>query len=148
MERTFVMIKNDGVARRLVGRIISRFEECGLYLVQSKVLVPSKELLHEHYAAHKERDFFKGMVETMAASQVVPMVWEGANAVAIARKLIGATNPLTAAVGTIRGDFSLNFGKNIIHGADSVESAKHEIKLWFGEDVPSVKHFDKDVVYE
>lgn len=148
MERTFVMVKGDGVRRRLVGKIIARFEEKGLYLRQSKVCIPTEAVLREHYAEHVSKPFFKGMAEAMTATQVVPMVWEGANAVAVARKLIGATKPMEAANGSIRGDYAVDVGKNIVHGADSVESAEREIKIWFGEDVPEIVHFDKSVIYE
>lgn len=148
MERTFVMIKNDGVHRRLIGRIISRFEEKGLYLVQSKVCIPTEAILREHYAEHVNKPFFKGMASCMGASQVVPMIWEGRDAVTIARKLIGATNPASAECGSIRGDFGMFVGRNIIHGADSLESANREIKIWFGDDIPSIKHFDENVIYE
>lgn len=148
MERTFVMIKNDGIKRRLAGEIIGRFEQKGLYLVQAKICTPTDAVLREHYAEHVDKPFFKGMAGRMAESQVFPMVWEGKSAVAVVRKLIGATNPHDADNGTIRGDFGMCVGCNIIHGADSVESATREIKIWFGENVPAVQHFDEDVVYE
>lgn len=147
MERTFVMIKPDGVARRLVGEIISRFEKKGLYLVQTKVLIPTAEILRDHYAALSEKPFFNSLVEYMQSGQVVPMVFEGENAVAVARNIIGATNPLAAGSGTIRGDYGMCIGKNVIHGADSVESAKREISIWFGK-VADVKHFDSKIIYE
>lgn len=148
MERTFIMVKNDGVKRRLVGEIISRFEKKGLYLVQSKVCIPTMETLELHYAEHVSKPFFKGMATAMASSQVVPMIWEGVDAVAIARRTIGLTKPVEAAQGSIRGDFAMCVGKNIVHGSDSVEAANREIKIWFGEDVKDIIHFDKDVIYE
>lgn len=148
MERTFVMVKPDGVKRRLVGKILSRFEEKGLYLVQTKVCIPTNEILENHYEALSSKPFFKGLVSFMKSGQVVPMVFEGADAVKVARDLIGSTNPSDAARGTIRGDFAMQVGRNVIHGADSVESAKREIQIWFGENVPSVLHFDKDNLYE
>lgn len=148
MERTFVMVKNDGVHRRLVGEVIRRLERKGLYLVQAKVVLPTYEILREHYAEHVNKPFFKKMAEGMVKSEVVPMVWEGINAVKVARTIIGSTNPMDAANGTIRGDYGLAVGKNIVHGADSVESAKREMKIWFGEDIPEIVHFDEEVIYE
>lgn len=148
MERTFVMVKNDAVKRRLIGNIISRFEAKGLYLVQAKVCVPSMDKLREHYAEHVNKPFFKGMAEYMATSQVFMMVWEGQSAVKVARSLIGPTNPVDSPSGTIRGDYGISVGKNVIHGADSVDAAKREIKIWFGEELQDVVHFDKDLLYE
>lgn len=146
-ERTFVMIKPDGVKRRLMGEIISRFENKGLYMAQCKVVIPTDETLRMHYAALSEKPFFNSLISYMKTGQVVPMVWEGENAVKIARDLIGATNPLDAARGTVRGDYAMCVGRNIIHGADSLESAKREISIWFGE-VAEIQHFDKDILYE
>ncbi len=148
MERTFVMVKNDGVMRRLIGRIISRFEEKGLYLVNIKVLVPTIDVLRKHYAEHVNKPFFQGMANAMIKTQVVPMIWEGENAVEVARKLIGSTNPMAAECGSIRGDFGSCIGKNIVHGSDSVESAKREISIWFGDDDTQITHFDKDIIME
>lgn len=148
-ERTFAMLKNDGVMRRLVGKIVSRLERKGLYLVQAKMVVPTMEILREHYAEHVEKKFFEGMAERMCASQVFPMIWEGKNAVAVVRKIIGATDPEDAAVGTIRGDFCMDIGRNLIHGADSKEAAEREIRIWFGEGGDcEVKQFDADIIYE
>lgn len=142
------MIKPDGVKKRLVGEIISRFEKKGLYLVQSKVCIPTDAILKEHYAALAEKPFFKGLVEYVRSGHVVPMVWEGVNAVKVARDLMGATDPNAAARGTIRGDFAIHVSRNVIHGADSVESANREIGIWFGEDIPSISHFDEKLFYE
>lgn len=147
-ERTFVMVKPDGVQKRLIGEIISRFERKGLYLVQSKVVIPTEAILREHYAALSDKSFFNDLIKGMQTGQVVPMVWEGLNAVKVARDLMGATNPMGAGVGTIRGDYGMFTGKNVIHGADSVDSAEREIKIWFGEDVPTVIHFDRIFYYE
>lgn len=146
MERTFVMVKNDGVQRRLVGEIIHRLEQKGLSLVQLKVCVPKMDTLKEHYAAHVNKPFFAGMADFMSKTQVVPMVWEGPNAVEIARKLIGATNPLIAECGSIRGDYGLAIDKNVVHGADSVAEAKREIKIWFGTIEEKIEYFDKEVI--
>ena len=148
MERTFVMIKPDGVKRRLIGEIISRFEKKGLYLVASKLTEPSEEILRKHYAEHVNKPFFKGMLANFEKSVVFPMVWEGENAVAIARKIIGATKPSEAEMGSIRGDYGLTVGKNIIHGADSLESAKKEIEIWFGSEIPTIFYFDENIIYE
>lgn len=133
MERTFIAIKPDGVQRGLVGEIISRFEKKGFTLVGLKLLQVSKELAETHYAVHKERPFFAGLVEFITSGPVVAMVWEGDGVIAAARKLIGATNPLTAEPGTIRGDFGSNIGRNIIHGSDAPETAQQEVSLWFSE---------------
>lgn len=134
MERTFIMIKPDGVQRGLVGNIISRFEAKGFTLVGLKALNVSRELAEEHYAVHKERPFFAGLIEFITSGPVVAMVWEGEGVVAGARKLIGATNPLTAEPGTIRGDFGISVGRNIIHGSDAIETGQTEIALWFKEE--------------
>lgn len=147
MERTFIMIKPDGIRRRIIGEIISRFERKGLYLVQSKIIIPTRDLLEEHYSMLKNQVFFNELVEYMQSGQVMPMVWEGKNAVNVARTLIGVTNPQNAAPGTIRGDYGITVGKNSIHGSDSLESAEKEIELWFGKDLPSVINFDKEIYY-
>ncbi|WP_015784071.1 nucleoside-diphosphate kinase [Rippkaea orientalis] len=134
MERTFIMIKPDGVQRGLVGEVISRFEAKGFTLVGMKLMQVSKELAEKHYDVHKERPFFKGLVEFISSSPVVAMVWEGDGVVASARKLIGATNPLTAEPGTIRGDYGVSVGRNLIHGSDAIETAQTEINLWFSSE--------------
>jgi nucleoside-diphosphate kinase len=133
MERTFIMIKPDGVQRNLVGEVISRFETKGFTLVGMKFLKVSRELAEKHYNIHKERPFFGGLVDFITSSPVVAMVWEGEGVVAGARTIIGATNPLTAAPGTIRGDFAVSIGRNLIHGSDAIETAQSEIALWFGD---------------
>ncbi len=133
MERTFIAIKPDGVQRGFVGEIIGRFERKGFTLVGLKLLNVSQELAESHYAVHRERPFFKGLVEYITSGPVVAMVWEGDGVVAAARKLIGATNPLTAEPGTIRGDLAINIGRNLIHGSDAIETAQQEIGLWFSD---------------
>lgn len=133
MERTFLAIKPDGVQRGLVGEIIGRFEAKGFKLVGMKMMTASRELAEKHYEVHKERPFFPGLVNFITSSPVVAMVWEGEGVVASARKIIGATNPLNAEPGTIRGDFGINVGRNIIHGSDAIETARVEISLWFKE---------------
>ncbi|HEY9664267.1 MAG TPA: nucleoside-diphosphate kinase [Allocoleopsis sp.] len=131
MERTFIAIKPDGVQRGLAGEIIRRFETKGFTLVGLKLLQVSRELAEQHYDVHKERPFFPGLVDFITSGPVVAMVWEGDGVVASARKIIGATNPLTSEPGTIRGDFGVSIGRNIIHGSDAVETAQREIALWF-----------------
>ncbi|KAL0112967.1 hypothetical protein PUN28_012307 [Cardiocondyla obscurior] len=132
-ERTFIMVKPDGVQRGLVGKIIQRFEEKGFKLVAMKMVWPNEDLLKRHYADLASRPFFPGLVKYMSSGPVVPMVWEGLNVVKTGRVMLGETNPKDSAPGTIRGDFCIQVGRNIIHGSDAVESAKKEINLWFGE---------------
>ncbi|AFZ54169.1 nucleoside-diphosphate kinase [Cyanobacterium aponinum UTEX 3222] len=134
MERTFIMIKPDGVQRNLVGEIIKRFEQKGFTLAGLKLMQVSRELAEKHYDVHKERPFFNSLVEFIVSSPVVAMVWQGEGVVASARKLIGATDPLAAEPGTIRGDFGIEIGRNIIHGSDAIETAQREISLWFSEE--------------
>ncbi|XP_046996130.1 nucleoside diphosphate kinase A [Schistocerca americana] len=130
-ERTFIMVKPDGVQRNLVGEIIKRFEAKGFKLVAMKFVLPSEDLLKKHYAEHIGRPFFAGLVKYMSSGPVVAMVWEGLNVVKTGRFMMGTTNPADSAPGTIRGDFCIQVGRNIIHGSDSVESAQKEIGLWF-----------------
>lgn len=134
MERTFLMVKPDGVQRNLVGEVIKRLENKGFTLVGLKLMAVSRELAEKHYGVHKERPFFAGLVDFIISSPVVAMVWEGEGVVASARKIIGATNPLAAEPGTIRGDFGISIGRNLIHGSDAIETAQTEIALWFEED--------------
>lgn len=131
MERTFVAIKPDGVQRGLVAEIIRRFETKGFKLVGLKMMVVDKATAEKHYAEHKERPFFGGLVSFITSGPVVAMVWEGNNVVASVRKMMGATNPANAEIGTIRGDFCVDIGRNIVHGSDSVESATREIGIFF-----------------
>ncbi|KAI3387873.1 hypothetical protein SNEBB_008664 [Seison nebaliae] len=133
MEQTYIMIKPDGVQRGLVGEIIKRFEQRGYLLRAMKFMQASRELLEEHYGDLKSKPFFPSLVEYMSSGPVVAMVWEGKSVVKMGRAMLGATNPLDSAPGTIRGDFCIDVGRNICHGSDSVESAKKEIGLWFKE---------------
>ena len=130
-ERTFVAIKPDGVQRGLIGEILGRFERKGFKLVALKQLTPSRELAEKHYGVHRERTFFAGLVDFITSGPVIAMVWEGDGVIASARTLIGATKPLEANPGTIRGDLAVNIGRNVIHGSDGSETAKLEIGLWF-----------------
>jgi nucleoside-diphosphate kinase len=134
VERTFLAIKPDGVQRKLIGEIIRRFEAKGFTLVGLKLINVNRELAEQHYGVHRERPFFAGLVEFITSGPVVAMVWEGDGVVASARKIIGATNPLTAEPGTLRGDFAVNIGRNIIHGSDAIETAQTEISLWFKDE--------------
>ncbi len=131
VERTFVAIKPDGVQRGLVGEILGRFERKGFKLVGLKQVTASRELAGEHYGVHRERPFFAGLVDFITSGPVVAMVWEGDGVIASARKLIGATKPLEAEPGTIRGDLAVNIGRNVIHGSDGPDTAHFEINLWF-----------------
>ncbi|QSO45730.1 nucleoside-diphosphate kinase [Alicyclobacillus mengziensis] len=132
-ERTFIMVKPDGVQRGLVGEVVSRFERKGLKLLGAKLMQVSNELAESHYAEHRERPFFNDLVSFITSSPVFAMVWEGENAISIARNMMGKTNPADAAPGTIRGDLGLTIGMNIVHGSDSPDSAAREIALWFNE---------------
>ncbi|XP_065171943.1 nucleoside diphosphate kinase-like [Atheta coriaria] len=132
-ERTFIMIKPDGVHRGLVGKIVQRFEEKGFKLVSMKFMWASDDLLAKHYADLSSKPFFGGLVKYMSSGPIVPMVWEGLNVVKTGRVMLGATNPADSAPGTIRGDYCVQVGRNICHGSDSVESAQKEINLWFTE---------------
>lgn len=134
LERTYIMIKPDGVQRGIVGDIIGRFEKKGYKLTGMKLFSPSKQLLEEHYKDLKEKSFFPDLVNYMLMGPVICMIWQGLDAVKTGRKMLGATNPLDSQPGTIRGDFCIESGRNIIHGSDSVESAEREIKLWFKEE--------------
>jgi nucleoside-diphosphate kinase len=134
MERTFLMVKPDGVQRNLIGEIVSRFEKKGFQLVGGKLMSISQELAEEHYGEHKERPFFGELVDFITSGPVFAMVWEGENVIATARQMMGATNPKDAAPGTIRGDFGITVGKNVIHGSDSPVSAEREIGLFFKEE--------------
>ncbi|KAL6775814.1 FAP340 [Auxenochlorella protothecoides x Auxenochlorella symbiontica] len=133
-ERSFIMVKPEGVQRALVGEVIKRFEQRGFKLVGLKVLVPSKDIANVHYGEHEGKPFFPKLVGHITSGAVVAMVWEGKDIVKTGRAMIGATNPLASAPGTIRGDFAIDLGRNIVHGSDSVDSAQREIALWFSPD--------------
>ncbi|GMH88292.1 hypothetical protein TrVE_jg9988 [Triparma verrucosa] len=132
-ERTYIMIKPDGVQRGLIGKILSRFEDKGYKLAALKTRYATKDLLEEHYKDLVSKPFFPGLRDYMLSGPVCCMVWEGTGAVSTGRKMLGATNPLDSEPGTIRGDYCLEVGRNICHGSDSVENAEREIGLWFGE---------------
>ena len=132
MERTFLMVKPDGVERRLVGEIIRRFENKGFTLAGLKMLTPTREMAEAHYAVHRGKPFFEGVVGFISSGPVVAMVWEGEDVVALARRVIGATKPADSTPGTIRGDYANAIEQNLVHGSDSVENAETEIGIWFG----------------
>jgi nucleoside-diphosphate kinase len=131
MERTFVMVKPDGVERRLVGEIIRRFENRGLRLVGLKLLQPDRALAEKHYAVHREKPFFQELVDFITGGPVVAMVWEGNQAIVLVRNMMGALKPENAQPGTIRGDYTTDIQTNLVHGSDAPETAQSEIALWF-----------------
>ena len=132
-ERTFVMVKPDGVRRRLVGEVISRFEAKGLSLERLVMRIPDEEIAARHYAEHRQREFYRSLIDFITSGPVVAMQWSGESAVGVARAMMGTTNPVQAVPGTIRGDFGLEVQENIVHGSDSPESAERELRLWFGD---------------
>ena len=134
MDRTLVLLKPDAVQRGLAGEIINRLERRGFKLVAMKMLRVTEELAHRHYEDHVGKPFFKGLVKFITSSPIVAMVVEGENAVEVVRNTMGVTSPSDAAPGTIRGDLALTIGANLIHGSDSVESARREIALYFSPD--------------
>lgn len=131
MERTLILVKPDGVQRGLMGEIIGRFERRGLKMAGMKFMQMSQELAEAHYGVHKERPFYNSLVEYITSGPIVAMVWEGNDAVAAARSTIGATNPVAANPGSIRGDFGMEIGRNLVHGSDSPENAVKEVNLFF-----------------
>ncbi len=134
MERTLILVKPDGVQRNLMGEIIGRFERRGLKLIGMKFMQMTVELAEQHYAVHKERPFFNDLVAYITSGPIVAMVWEGNDAINAARATIGATKPVDASPGTIRGDFGMEIGRNLVHGSDSPENGVKEASLFFSED--------------
>lgn len=134
MEKTFIMVKPDGVQRQLIGEILSRFERKGLQLAGAKLMRVTEQMAEKHYTEHQGKPFFGELVEFITSGPVFAMVWEGENVVEVTRQLIGKTNPKEALPGTIRGDFGMFVGKNIIHGSDSLESAEREINIFFKDE--------------
>jgi nucleoside-diphosphate kinase len=133
MDRTLILVKPDAFARGLTGEIIARFERKGLRIVALKHMTATREIAETHYAEHAERPFFGELVDFITSAPLVAMVLEGDEAVVAARQLIGATNPLEANTGSIRGDFATQVGQNMVHGSDSAESAARETRIWFPE---------------
>jgi len=134
MERSLVLIKPDGMQRGLGDTVISRLEERGLKLVALKMLHLDKALAEKHYAVHRDKPFFEGLINYITSAPIIAAVFEGEGAVELIRKLMGATDPAKAEIGTIRSDFGLDIERNTVHGSDSVETAEKEIKLFFTED--------------
>jgi len=149
MERSYIMIKPDGAQRGLIGEIVSRFETKGFKLAAMKTKMATKDLLEQHYEDLVEKPFFPKLRDYMLSGPLVCMVWEGKEVVSTGRKMLGETNPLESAPGTIRGDYCIEVGRNICHGSDSVASAQREIGLWFedGEVIDWESH-SQDWLYE
>ncbi len=135
IEKTFIMVKPDGVQRQVVGDIVDRFERRGFEMKGAKLVNVSRELAEEHYAEHKERPFFGELVDFITSGPVFAMVWEGENVIKLARIMMGATKPEESQPGTIRGDYAVTISENVIHGSDSPASAEREISLWFGNEL-------------
>jgi nucleoside-diphosphate kinase len=133
-ERTLVLAKPDAVQRLLVGRILARFEERGLKLIGLKLVAVDRDLAERHYAVHREKPFYGGLVDFITSSPLVAVALEGPNAIAVVRSMVGATRPNEAATGTIRGDFALETAQNLIHASDGPETATAELALWFAPD--------------
>lgn len=131
MERTFLMVKPDGIQRSLVGEIVSRFERKGLKLIGAKLMMVNEELAERHYAEHKGKPFYPPLIDFITSGPVFAMVWEGDNVIALTRALIGKTNAVEAAPGTIRSDYAVHTNFNLIHGSDSPENAEREIGIFF-----------------
>ncbi|MGO9248457.1 MAG: nucleoside-diphosphate kinase [Solirubrobacteraceae bacterium] len=131
MDRTLILVKPDAFARGLTGEIVARFERKGLKIVAMRHMTVDRELAERHYAEHSERPFFGELVEFITSGPIVAMVLEGVEAVRAARQVIGATNPLEAETGSIRGDYAIEMGQNMVHGSDSPESAAREAELFF-----------------
>lgn len=149
MERTFVLIKPDGIQRGLAGEVISRLEAKGLKLVGARFLLPTEAQVTEQYIEHIDKPFFPHLRAYILSGPVLAMVWEGKDAIALVRRLIGATNPAEAAPGTIRGDLALDTGRNVVHASDSPVSAARETAIYFSDaDLVSYRRFDEPGLYE
>ena len=142
-ERTLVLIKPDGVQRLLAGRILARFEERGLKIVGLKLVRVDRDLAERHYAVHRARPFFGGLVDFITSSPLVAMALQGPNAIAVVRTMVGATRPHEAAAGTIRGDLALETAQNLVHASDGPETAAAELALWFG--AGELHEYDRDI---
>jgi nucleoside-diphosphate kinase len=133
IERTLLLIKPDGVQRGLIGEIVKRFEQRGAKISAMKMVFASKDLLEKHYHEHKGKKFFDSLVSYMQTGPTVALIVVGLDMIRVGRVVVGATNPLDAAPGTLRGDYAVSIGRNLVHASDSAEAAKHEISLWFSE---------------
>ena len=150
MERTFIALKPDAVQRGFMGEIITRFERKGFKLVGMKLMQVSRKMAETHYQEHSQKPFFKGLVDFITNGPILAMAWEGDLVVESARKMMGATHPKDALPGTIRGDFAVDLGRNIIHGSDSVPSAERELAIFFAPDelLPSWSRASEAWIYE
>lgn len=142
-ERTLVLVKPDGVQRLLTGRILARFEERGLKVVGLKLVAVDRDLAERHYAVHRDKPFFVGLVDFITSSPLVAVALEGPNAIAVVRTMVGATRPHEAAPGTIRGDFALETAQNLIHASDGPETATAELALWF--EAGELLEYERDI---
>jgi len=148
-EKSFVMLKPDAVLRRIAGKIINRFEDRGLQILAAKMMIIPREQAQEHYTEHKEKPFFGDLVDYIISGPVLAMVIEGEECISLIRKMVGTTNPKNSELGTIRGDYAIDTGRNIIHASDSQASAKREIALFFQND--EICHYqlpDMELIYE
>jgi nucleoside-diphosphate kinase len=149
MEKSFVMLKPDAVLRRLTGKILTRFEERGLQILAAKMMIIPRDQAQEHYAEHQEKPFFGDLVDYITSGPVLAMVIEGDECISLIRKMVGATNPKEADLGTIRGDFAIQTGRNIVHASDSPASAEREISLFFQDkEICGYQLPDRELVYE
>jgi nucleoside-diphosphate kinase len=149
MEREFVMIKPDGVQRGLVGEVIARLEKAGLKIIAVKMLVVTQEQAEKHYAIHKGKSFYNGLIKFITSGPVIAMVVEGIDAINHTRRLVGATNPTDATPGSIRGDYGLEISRNVVHAGDSIENAIQEYKIYFDEkELISYKKINENWLYE
>ncbi len=149
MEREFIMIKPDGMQRGLAGEVISRIEKVGFKIIGMKLIQVSMKQAEEHYAIHKGKPFYDGLLQYITSGPVIAMVVEGKDAVKVTRKIVGATNPVDAEPGSIRGDYALEIGRNIIHAGDTPENAITEYKIYFDEEeFLNYKRIDEDWLYE
>lgn len=148
-QRTFTMLKPDAVKRRLTGEILTRFEKRGLKVIAAKTLMISEDLAKTHYGEHSDKPFFNDLISYITSGPVFAMVLEGDDVISLVRKMVGATNPKEADIGTIRGDFGIDTGRNIVHASDSEESAQREINLFFDEtEFCDYELPDEDIIYE
>jgi nucleoside-diphosphate kinase len=143
VERTLVIVKPDGVQRQLIGPIVTRLEQRGLKIVAMKMMQVSQDLARRHYAIHEGKPFFEPLIRYITSAPVVAMVVEGPNAIEITRNTMGATNPVNAAPGTVRADYALEIGRNLVHGSDGPETAAAEIALWFAKS--EIVSYQRDV---
>lgn len=148
-QRSFVMLKPDAVQRRLTGKVLGRFEKRGLKIMAAKMMIISKDLAEKHYGEHSEKPFFKDLVNYITSGPVLATVIEGEECISLIRRMVGATNPQEADLGTIRGDYAIDTGRNIIHASDSVDSAVREISLFFANtDICEYSMPDEELIYE